>query len=61
MEDVREIDTWDKGGDMEKPRSAAIDRASDIPPMRFTGFLPTQLDSLAIDDFKFQLRRYHIL
>lgn len=34
---------------MEKPSSAAIDRASDIPPMRFTGFLPTQLDSLAID------------
>jgi len=48
----RQYGTWDGGGDMEKPRSAANDRASGIPPMRFTGFLPTQLDSLAIDIFK---------
>lgn len=60
MEDTREIDTWDGAGDTEKPRSAAIDSASDIPPMRFTGFLPTQLDSLAIDIFKFQLKHHHL-
>lgn len=37
------------GGDTEKPRSAAIERASDIPPIRLRGFFPTQVVSLPID------------
>ena len=41
------------GGETEKPRSAAMERASDMPPMRLRGFLPTQLDSLPIDIFQF--------
>jgi hypothetical protein len=48
--------TWDEGLDTEKPRSVAIDRAYDIPPVRFIGFLLTQLDSLDIDIFKFQIK-----
>jgi len=48
-------DSWveDEGEETEKPRSAAIERASDIPPMRLTAFLPTQLDSFVIDIFEF--------
>ena len=43
--------TWVGGGDTEKPRSEAIERASDIPPMRRSGFLPTHVLSLPIDIF----------
>lgn len=42
-------ETWEGGGATEKPRSAAIERASDIPPMRLNGFFPTQVVSLPID------------
>lgn len=41
--------TWVGGGATEKPRSEAIDRASDMPPMRRRGFFPTQEVSLPID------------
>lgn len=45
-------ETWVGGGATEKPRSAAMERASDMPPMRLRGFFPTQVVSvlLAIDD-----------
>lgn len=33
----------------EKPRSEAMERASDIPPMRLKGFLPTHDVSFPID------------
>lgn len=41
--------TCEGGGETEKPRSAAIERASDIPPIRLRGFFPTQVVSLPID------------
>ena len=41
--------TCDGGGATEKPRSAAIERASDIPPIRLRGFFPTQVVSPPID------------
>lgn len=41
--------TWEGGGLTEKPRSAAMERASDMPPRRLRGFFPTQLVSLPID------------
>lgn len=45
-------ETWVGGGETEKPRSAAMERASDMPPIRLRGFFPTQVVSvlLAIDD-----------
>lgn len=44
--------TWEGKGETEKPRSEARERASDMPPMRLIGFLPTQVESFPIDIFK---------
>jgi hypothetical protein len=52
--------TWDEDVDTEKPRSVAIDRAFDIPPVRFAGFLLTQLNSLDINIFKFQIKHHYL-
>lgn len=50
---IEEVGTWEGGGATEKPRSAAMERASDMPPMRLRGFFPTQVlpVSLPIDIF----------
>jgi len=52
--------TWEGGGATENPRSAAMERASAMPPMRLMGFLPTQVVSQPIDmifDLIWQTRR----
>ncbi|KAL6985370.1 hypothetical protein U1Q18_018746 [Sarracenia purpurea var. burkii] len=41
--------TGEGGGGTEKPISAAVERALDIPPKRLRGFFPTQVVSLPID------------
>lgn len=43
--------TWEGGGGTEKPNSEAMERASDIPPSRLIGFLPTHVESLPIIGF----------
>lgn len=53
--------TCEGGGLTEKPRSAAIERASDIPPSRLRGFFPTQLVSLPIDIRKHRRWRFFLI
>lgn len=43
------VNTCEGGAETWKPRSAARERASPMPPMRLNGFLPTHVVSVPID------------